>query len=140
MWPRSFDQRLESWTQLRNHASSADLGTAVVMIDAWWRNTPWQPYYLHWDDQKTWPDPWQLLNDNTFCSLARGLGMLYTITMIDRPDLQDAYLTEISGDNLVLAHGGKYILNWESAELLNTSLEEQVRRQVTQSQLKQQYN
>jgi hypothetical protein len=140
MWPTTFERRLESWTQLRNHALSADLETALTDIDAWWKSSPWQPYYLHWDDRQTWPDPWQLLSDNTYCSLARALGILYTVTIIDRPDLQDTCLAEIGNDNLVLAHGGKYILNWESAEELNNNPEARIRRQVTQLQLKQQYN
>jgi len=140
MWPTTFEQRLESWTQLRNHALSADLETALTDIDTWWKGSPWQPYYLHWDDRQTWPDPWQLLSDNIYCSLARALGILYTITIIDRPDLQDSCMAEIGSDNLVLIHGGKYILNWESAEELNTKPEARIRRQVTQLQLKQQYN
>jgi len=140
MWPRNFDQRLESWTQLRNRAATADLDHAIDIINAWWQKTPWQPYYLHWDDRPTWPDPWQLLSDNIFCSLARALGILYTIAMIDRPDLQDACLVEIGSDNLVLVHGGKYILNWDSQHELNTNPEARIRRQVTQSQIKQQYN
>lgn len=140
MWPNSFDQRLESWTQLRDSVAVADLETALTTIDAWWKKTPWQPYYLHWDDYDTWPDPWQLLSDNTFCGLARALGILYTITIIDRPDLQDACLAEIGGDNLVLVRGGKYILNWESTAVLNTNPEARINKQVTQSQIKQRYN
>jgi hypothetical protein len=140
MWPTTFERRLESWTQLRNRALSADLETALTDIDTWWKGSPWQPYYLHWDDRQTWPDPWQLLSDDTYCSLARALGILYTVTIIDRPDLQDACMAEIGNDNLVLAHGGKYILNWECAEELNTNPEARIRRQVTQLQLKQQYN
>lgn len=140
MWPKTFDQRLESWAQLRAYASESDLDSALKAIDSWWQKSPWQPYYLHWDDQQSWPDPWQLLSDNFYCPLARGLGILYTIAIIDRPDLQDAVLVEVDGDNLVQVHGGKYILNWDSTERLNTSPETRIRRRLTQSQVKQQYN
>jgi hypothetical protein len=34
----------------------------------------------------TWPDPWQLLSDDVYCEVARGLGILYTITLLDRAD------------------------------------------------------
>ena len=140
MWPCSFDQRLESWTQLRSHCSGVNASTAVAAIDSWWQNTPWQPYYLHWDDRDTWPDPWQLLNDNVFCSLARGLGILYTITILDHPGLQDACLAEVDGDNLVLVQKRKYILNWPGNAMLNTNPEVKMHRQLTQEQLKKQYN
>lgn len=140
MWSLTFEKRLESWTQLRTYCAGVDASTAIAAIDLWWQTTPWQPYYLHWDDQDTWPDPWQLLNDNTFCSLARGLGILYTITILDHPDLQDACLAEVGDDNLVLVQGGKYILNWPGNEMLNTNLEAKTHRQLTQEQLKKQYN
>jgi hypothetical protein len=140
MWPKSFNQRLASWADLKEFSSTADLETALNTIDAWWKKSPWQPYYLHWDDQKDWPDPWQLLSDNVFCGLARGLGILYTIAIIDRPDLQDACLVEVGGDNLVLVHGGKYILNWDGQAELNTSPSTRTQRRLAQSQIKQHYN
>jgi hypothetical protein len=140
MWHTTFEKRLESWTQLRTHCCTVDAATAVAAIDAWWQSSPWQPYYLHWDDQASWPDPWELLSDNIFCSLARGLGILYTITIVNHPDLQDACLAEVGGDNLVLVQGGKYILNWPPSEMLNTNLEAKTHRQLTQQQIAQQYN
>lgn len=138
MWPKTFAHRLESWYQLRSHAQSADLATALNSINQWWFNAPWIPYHLHWDDRAVWPDPWQLLSDNTFCGLARALGMLYTITLIDRADLQDCVLQEHVSDNLVLVPGEKYILNWDRACIVNiTPGEPNLRRCVSQPQLKQ---
>jgi hypothetical protein len=139
MWPRTFAERLESWTQLRNQASTADAETALGAINSWWFQTPWRAYHLHWDDRPNWPDPWQLLSDDLYCSLARGLGILYTITLLDREDLQDAVLAEVDGDNLVLVAKKKYILNWESDTILNINLTgSPTRHSVTQEQIKQQ--
>ena len=109
MWPQTFSARLENWNLLRDRCQNLPIESALEEINSWWFLTPWQPYYLHWDDQPVWPDPWQLLSDNTFCDLARGLGILYTITMLSRPDLQDAVLTEVDSDNLVLVNKKKYI-------------------------------
>lgn len=139
MWPRTFAERLESWTQLRNQASTGDVETALHAINAWWFHAPWRAYHLHWDDRAVWPDPWQLLSDNIYCDLARGLGILYTITILDRPDLQDSVLAEFGSDNLVLAANEKYILNWDSKQMLNITLERtKPRHSVTQQQIKQQ--
>ena len=139
MWPRTFAERLESWTQLRNQASTGDAETALHAINAWWFHAPWRAYHLHWDDQAVWPDPWQLLSDNIYCNLARGLGILYTITILDRPDLQDSVLAEFGSDNLVLVANEKYILNWDSKQMLNITLERtKPRHSVTQQQIKQQ--
>jgi hypothetical protein len=137
MWPQNFSDRLESWNQLRNRCQNIPFESALEQINSWWFHTPWRPYYLHWDDQATWPDPWQLLSDNIFCDVARGLGMLYTITLLDLKDTGSAQLvlTE-SGHNLVLVDSTKYILNWEKHSVVNNNLELKIRRQYQQHPIK----
>jgi hypothetical protein len=134
----TFAERLESWTQMRGQASVADTASSLHIINQWWFDSPWRPYHLHWDDQESWPDPWQLLSDNLYCSLARGLGIVYTITMLDRPDLQDAVLVDTGTDNLVLVDKKKYILNWDQGQVLNINPEPfKIRHSMTQQQIKQ---
>ena len=141
MWAKTFDQQLNSWYNLRSLSSELPLIDALETINQWWFNSPWQPYYLHWDDQPKWPDPWQLLSDNVYCDLARGLGILYTITLLDRADMADAalVLTE-TGYNLVLVDKTKYILNWEPDNIVNTNQEVKIIRQLTKQALHQKYN
>jgi hypothetical protein len=136
MWPQTFSARLESWHLLRDRCSNAPVDTALQDINTWWFACPWRPYYLHWDDQDTWPDPWQLLSDDVYCEVARALGILYTITLLDRADMTPArlVLTE-SGHNLVLAAKEKYILNWDPNTVVNTSLEVKIHRQYQQQQI-----
>jgi hypothetical protein len=140
MWPVNFAQRLESWNSLRDRVQTLPVEQALNDINSWWFDVPWRPYYLHWDDQAIWPDPWQLLSDNHYCDLARALGILYTITLLDRADLGDAtlVLTE-TGDNLVLVAKSKYILNWDQDTIVNTIQATNIKKQLTQSAVKQQY-
>jgi hypothetical protein len=136
MWPRTFAERLESWNDLRQHCTDFDQESALTHINSWWFKTPWTAYHLHWDDQADWPDPWQLLSDNIYCPVARGLGILYTIAMLDREDLQDACMIEYQSDNLVLVQGEKYILNWDPDQVVNISLgTSKPRRRVSQEQI-----
>ena len=138
MWPRNFSERLESWAQLRQQCLTLDSEPALIKINQWWFQTPWTAYHLHWDDQADWPDPWQLLSDDQYCPVARGLGILYTITLLDRADLQDACMIEYLGDNLVLVNQKKYILNWDPDQVLNISLgRSKPRRRVSQEEIKQ---
>jgi hypothetical protein len=136
MWSQTFSGRLESWNLLRDQCTNLSPEKALYDINHWWFQSPWRPYYLHWDDQDTWPDPWQLLSDDIYCEVARGLGILYTITLLDRADLApvDLVLTE-SGHNLVLAAKEKYILNWEPDTVVNTFLEVKIHRQYQQQQI-----
>ena len=139
MWPVTFEQRLHSWGVLRESIQHSPVEKVITEINAWWFQAPWRAYHLHWDDQQTWPDPWELLSDNIYCDLARGLGILYTITLLDRADLQDSVLTESDQGNLVLVQDGKYILNWDSSAVVNINPGQfKARHSVTQEQLKQQ--
>jgi hypothetical protein len=139
MWPETFPERLRAWAKLRAQAQTLPLEQALSTVNSWWFRAPWRPYHLHWDDRETWPDPWQLLEDNMYCSLARSLGIVYTIIMLERPDLQDAMIIESDSDNLVLVCQEKYILNWDINTVVNTSPEiTKSRRQVSQDTIKQQ--
>lgn len=141
MWPKTFDQRLTDWYHLRQTVKTLPLASCLESINSWWFLSPWQPYYLHWDDRQTWPDPWQLLSDNTYCDLARGLGILYTITLLDRPDIKstELVLTD-SGLNLVQVNKTKYILNWSHDTIVNTNQEVKIIKKLTQEQVSKQYN
>lgn len=136
IWPTTFSARLESWNQLRDQVQNLPIESALYDINAWWFKTPWKPYYLHWDDQPSWPDPWQLLSDDIYCEVARGLGILYTITLLDRADMApaDLILTE-DGTNLVQVAKEKYILNWEPDSIVNTNQAVKIKRQYQQHQI-----
>lgn len=120
-WPNRYEDRLSEWVRLRENNRTNDLETALLSINDWWQQVPWVPYYLHWDDMDQWPDPWDLLADNYFCSVAKSLGIIYTIHMIARPDITALQMAvnRDSADNLVLVNQGKYILNWHTSDQLN---------------------
>ena len=137
IWPKEFADRLEAWSALRVQAHDMACQEALEIINAWWHQTPWKPYYLHWDDQPRWPDPWQLLSDDIYCPVAKGLGILYTISLLDRADMVDAELVLTqTGDNLVLVQERKYILNWSPDSVVNTFQEVKIVRQLKQHQIK----
>lgn len=139
-WPTTFEARLDSWNQLRTQVADQPVESALEIINSWWFQSPWTAYHLHWDDQITWPDPWQLLSDNIYCEVARGLGILYTITCLNRGDMDSAELVLTNDDrNLVLLDKSKYILNWDRTVVLNTSSGIEIKKSLHQSQITQQY-
>ncbi len=141
MWQQTFQLRLDAWADLRHQVQDKPIETALSQINTWWFRCPWRPYHLHWDDRPIWPDPWELLSDNIYCDIARGLGILYTISLLDRPDLTDAELILTNeGHNLVLACQRKYILNWDKDIIVNTNHELEIKQHLTQQQVQQKYN
>jgi hypothetical protein len=136
IWPVDFDTRLRSWRDLRKSAELHDLQQALEIINDWWWRCPISNHYLHWDDWPDWPDPWQLLADDVYCDLARALGIVYTIEIMDRADVTDCFLISDGDHNLVLVNSGKYILNWSPGEIVNIPLSETKRhRQIHSKQL-----
>jgi hypothetical protein len=123
MWPTTFDARLASWTFLREQCQYLPVEPALARINDWWFRAPWRPYYLHWDDQVAWPDPWQLLNDNVYCDLAKALGILYTLHLCNhRPEMEIRIYNDPSAMeqyNLVYIDKGKYGLNYVHDEVVN---------------------
>ena len=137
MWHNTFNERLASWAKLRADVQTQPINQALTAINQWWSHVPWRPYYLHWDDQPRWPDPWQLLSDDVYCDVAKGLGILYTISMLDRADMADAELVLTDeGDNLVLVAKTKYILNWSPDSIVNTFQAVKIKKKLTQYQIK----
>ncbi len=132
MWPTDFESRLRDWNDLRDRCQSmTDISEIVNTINDWWFRVPTVNHYLHWDYQDEWPNAWELLHEDTYCELARALGMLYTLSMIDSPTLPEVELIQCDKGNLVLIDHGKYILNWAPRSVLNiTSQSLTIRRRV----------
>ena len=136
MWARDYHQRLRSWQQLRQSVAESPKSQCLDAVNRWWFDAPWSSYHLHWDDRDRWPDPWQLLQDNIFCSVARGLGILYTISLLERADIADVEMIDSDLDNLVLVDKGIYVLNWEADTIVNISLDSaKSRRRITLSEV-----
>ena len=83
-------------------------------------------HYLHPDEIETWPNPWELLKDNSYCNYARALGMIYTLLQlgVKNIDFVDALYDNREDVVLVLVDNAKYVLNWYPDSVLNTNLAE----------------
>jgi len=132
MWPSTFEERLVEWNHLRSRAKSEILSDRLLMINDWWWRAPMVRSTLSWQQRDQWPDAWDLLNASGWCDLARALGMLYTVMIIDQDDVHDVHLVESCQGNLVLVNQGLYILNWSPRQLLNIqSSQLEIKRSVS---------
>ena len=121
-----YENRLRSWRDLRDKIKTLPIDQACVDIDRWWQQAPIVKNYLHWNDSENWPDPWTLLSENTYCTLARSLGMCYTLLMIgiDSIELVTATDEQCEEHYLVMVDNSKYTLSYWPNSVLNTSLEQ----------------
>lgn len=120
----NYDARLKGWADLRKSLENKDIETTCLKIDDWWQKAPIVSHYLHPEDLIDWPGPWELLNDNTYCTIARGLGMYYTLLLTGINSI-DFVLGKDDNDedvSLVMVDHAKYILNYYPNTVLSNSL------------------
>lgn len=116
-----YETRLRSWFELRQKLQNADTITKCVEIDKFWQSAPLVPHHLHPYDMDNWPGPWDLVYDNTYCELARGLGMIYTLLLLGVEDVDFCLATDDNSEDvtIVLVDNAKYVLNYWPDMVLN---------------------
>ena len=120
----TYEARLQDWFQLRTSVTSLPIEQQCITIDKWWQDAPLVTHHLHPHDIDNWPDPWELLSENTYCEVARALGMCYTLLLLDISDVEMVLSTNNIGEDvvLVLVDNAKYILNYWPNTVVNNNL------------------
>ena len=119
----TYEARLQDWFQLRTSVTSLPIEQQCVTIDEWWQQCPLVTHHLHPQDIDNWPDPWELLSENTYCEVARALGMCYTLHLIGINDIELVLARNDTAEDvvLVLVDNAKYIMNyWPNTVISNT--------------------
>jgi len=129
----NYDTRLRSWYDLRTAIEHLDTKTKCIEIDKWWQQAPLVNHHLHLFDTDSWPGPWDLLVENTYCNVARALGMCYTLLLTGVKDIELVEATDVNSEDLVLVlvDNAKYILNyWPNTVVNNCSNDFSIKRHV----------
>ena len=135
----NYEARLSDWYDLRVHLEDSALEEKCVKIDKWWQRAPLVTHHLHILDSENWPDPWQLLVENTYCEVARAVGICYTLLLLDVNDVEIAEATDGMGNDvvLVLVDNAKYILNYFPETVLSNKLSDfNIKRTVSIDKIK----
>lgn len=118
--------RILKWRQWRNSLTTLNLESCLKEISLTWAKAPLVNHYLIPDDIVDWPDPWNLINDNIYCDLSIALGMFYTLSLCDNPNITDNIRIEIYKSNndwinLCSIDNGLYMLNYIPSSIVNKS-------------------
>lgn len=121
LFQNSYDTIFKKWYQLRTSLEDKNIQTRCVEVDKWWQMAPLQNHYLHVDFVSQWPNPWELILENNYCSIARGLGMFYTLHLLGTTDLDFVQAKDYNNEDvtLLLVDNAKYILNYWPDTVLN---------------------
>lgn len=116
-----YETRLKSWYKLRQSLEDKDIATMCLEIDKWWQYAPLVNRHLHPQDTLNWPGPWELLHDNIYCQIARGLGMVYTLSLLGVKNIDFCLAKDDNSEEfaLVMVDNAKYIMNYYPDSVLN---------------------
>jgi len=122
----NYNARLLSWHDLRKSIENADVATKCVEIDKWWQRAPLVSHYLHPHDKQSWPNPWEMLVDNQYCHITRGLGMIYTLLLSGIDDIDFCIAIDDNSEEvaIVMVDNAKYVLNYWPNSVLSNNLQD----------------
>ena len=82
MFDKNFEQRLLIWKNFRDSLETSEdpiQDTIDFFRLAPITNIAADPY-----DQKNWPDPWEIIQENIFCPFVKILAICYTLQLTDK--------------------------------------------------------
>lgn len=82
MFNLPFEKRLVLWRDLREQLEN-DSEPVQKVID-FWNTVPNVSFQADPWDQSTWPDPWEMIRENNYCSFVKILAICYTLQLTDK--------------------------------------------------------
>jgi hypothetical protein len=134
----NYEARLQAWYDLRKIVENYTTKEKCIEIDKWWQNAPLVNHHLHLLDSESWPGPWELLVENTYCTIARALGICYTLLLVGENNIDLVEATDMNGEDLVLVlvDNAKYVCNyWPDTVVNNCSDDFTIKRYIDISKL-----
>lgn len=133
MFKLSTGDRMHRWKQFRSQLNELPLGEALQSTLDLWHSCPFIPFYLEADNPGNWPNPWELIEENYYCDLAKVLGIVYTLYLTEHKNFLDPEIrVYYDSKNRTYYHiawfaQGKYVLNLVEGEIVN---KEQINKEL----------
>lgn len=128
------EARLRAWRDFRLAIDAKPFEQALQSTVELWHVAPFTPYYLDPEDHQNWPSPWQLIEENIYCDIAKCLGIMYTVLLTRHGQNLDVELRMYQNKNnnheynLAWFNQGKYIANLIDQAVVNkTQLDESLK-------------
>jgi hypothetical protein len=82
MFGKKYEDRLLEWSEFRQSLEHAH--DPIKDVIEFYNVAPTVSIHTDPWDKTTWPDPWELLEENQYCDFCRVLGMCYSLQLTDR--------------------------------------------------------
>src|SRR5690606_6982603 len=113
--------RLLSWRELRSQISKQSDNEKYDTLLRWWAKAPICRYSIDAMDCSGWPTPWELLNENMFCTSAIAFMMAHTLALsgFERSRMKLVFIRGNDDERLVVVIDGSIVLNYSYAEVFD---------------------
>ena len=123
-WYQPIEQRIIHWRNWRKNLP-ADIPSSLQIIQEFWNSAPSRTNSRLSDSAESWPDPWRLFDNLSYCERLKALGMFYTVCLTSQfatlnPELQLMYDSVGDRFTLISLDSGNYILNFIPHTVVNT--------------------
>ena len=82
MFEKEYDHRLQAWSNFRQSLeTSKDPIQDTINL---YNTAPTVSIHTDPYDKNTWPNPWELIQENQYCNFSRVLGMCYSLQLTER--------------------------------------------------------
>ena len=113
--------KLLAWREWRTQLPSMEITAAVEEAAIWWKFVPlvnktFDPWRV-----ETWPTPWELIGNGSFCPSAQGLGIFYSLILSDIDCVLALAIIEELPRLMVLFADNK-LLNYHGGEVVDMQL------------------
>jgi hypothetical protein len=118
---------LKDWREFRKMLTD-DLSEKEILdkVAMYWVSVPTVKYYLDFDNPKSWPTPWELINSGEFCSTGIAYLMLKTLELAPTEKFKNSeikllWIKDLQIEDLlmVLVINSTYVLNYYHGEVKN---------------------
>lgn len=123
-WFEPIEQKIVQWRRWRQQLAQ-EIPSCLQQIQDFWYSAPTRKISKLTDSPESWPDPWKLFDNMSYCERMKALGMFYTVCLTPRcvllkPELHLMYDSVGDRFTVVTLDSGNYVLNFNPQTLVNT--------------------
>ena len=79
---RKFEERIAIWSRFRQTLETAK--DPITETINFWNDIPTSSRNLDPFDMETWPEPWEMIEENTYCEFGKLLAIAYTLKLTEK--------------------------------------------------------
>ena len=82
MFDKRYEDRLITWANFRNELE--EIEDPLRAVQEFYNKAPLVSIYTDPWEPSTWPDPWEMIEENKYCDFGIVLGMCYSLQLTER--------------------------------------------------------